>query len=220
MNDPTLKVNEIFFSIQGESTQAGRPCVFIRLTYCNLRCTYCDTEYAFYEGRDMTLTDIIREVRTHACRTVEVTGGEPLLQEPVFALMTRLCDDGFEVLLETGGSLDISRVDSRVRTIMDIKCPSSGMDRKNRLENLSLLRPQDEIKFVLGTRADYDWARHFIQTHQLAECTILFSPVFGMLEPVEIVDWILKDQLQASIPLLRFQLQMHKFIWSPETRGV
>lgn len=221
MNNSTLKINEIFYSIQGESTHAGKPCVFVRLTYCNLRCTYCDTAYAFFEGMDMTVSAIIEAVAAYGCRTVEVTGGEPLLQDGVFALMGRLADDGYEVLLETGGSLDISRIDQRVVTIMDIKCPSSGMAGKNRLENLGLLRKHDEIKFVVGDRDDYDWMKAFIGDHGLrGKNTILVSPVFDRLEPRELVEWILTDRLPSQIPSLRFQLQMHKFVWSPETRGV
>lgn len=221
MNRSTLKINEIFYSLQGESTHAGKPCVFVRLTYCNLRCTYCDTTYAFFEGMDMTVPAIMEAVAAYRCRTVEITGGEPLLQDGVLVLMSRLADDGYEVLLETGGSLDISGVDQRVVTIMDIKCPSSGMVEKNRLENLALLRQHDEIKFVVGDRDDYDWMKAFIGEHGLGEKnTILVSPVFDRLEPRELAEWILTDRLPSQVPNLRFQLQMHKFIWSPETRGV
>lgn len=220
--DNTLKINEIFFSIQGESSHAGKPCVFVRLTYCNLRCTYCDTEYAFYDGRDMLIDEIVKEVKKYNCRTVEVTGGEPLMQKPVHTLMTRLCDEGYEVLIETGGSLDISIIDPRVFKIMDLKCPSSNMMHKNRYENIPHLLPHDEVKFVIGTREDYEWAIEQIrQYHIQVKCgTILFSPVFGSIEPVEIVNWMLTDQLQKEIPNLRFQIQMHKMIWTPETRGV
>ncbi len=218
----TLKINEIFYSIQGESSHTGKPCVFVRLTYCNLRCTYCDTEYAFYEGRDRTLDEIISEVKDYHCGNVEVTGGEPLWQKPVFELMTRLCDEGFEVLLETGGSLDISPVDKRVFKIVDLKCPSSKMAHKNLYENLNLLLPQDELKFVIGTREDYDWAVDMLRRNPVHKKiqAVLLSPVFNKIEPLEIVEWMLADQLQRAIPNIRFQLQMHKFIWSPETRGV
>ena len=221
-SDPVLKINEIFFSIQGESSHAGKPCVFIRLTYCNLRCSYCDTEYAFHDGKDMPLDEILDEVKKYNCKTVEVTGGEPLMQKPVYTLMTSLCDEGFEVLIETGGSLDISTIDPRVFKIMDLKCPSSNMASKNRYENILHLLPHDEVKFVIGTREDYDWSVDTIRQYRVQEkCrTILFSPVFDRIEPVEIVNWMLDDSLQKEIPNLRFQIQMHKMIWAPETRGV
>ncbi len=212
----TLVVNEIFHSIQGESSHMGRPCVFIRLTYCNLRCTYCDTEYAFEEGNPMTIDGILRRVELYDCRLVEVTGGEPLFQEGVHELMTALCDRGYEVLLETGGSLDISRVDPRVRRIMDLKCPSSGMVKKNRPENIAHLVRTDEVKFVIGDRKDFDWAVQTIREHGLdRRCGVLMSVVFGVLEPVTLANWI----LEARIPV-RFQLQMHKYIWEPAMRGV
>jgi len=211
-----LKVNEIYYSVQGESTSAGLPCVFVRLTYCNLRCTYCDTEYAFYEGNDKSIDEIINEVRKFGCKLVEITGGEPLVQEECLPLMKRLCDEGFEVLLETGGSLPIEKVDKRVKIIMDLKCPSSGMLKKNLYENLDFLKKTDELKFVIGSREDYDWAKEIISKYSLIrKCLILFSVVFGELEPVTLVDWILEDKLDV-----RFQLQMHKFIWYPETKGV
>lgn len=220
--DNILKINEIFFSIQGESSHAGTPCVFVRLTYCNLRCTYCDTEYAFYEGKDMTMDEIMDEVKKYNCRTVEVTGGEPLMQQPVHTLIRRLCDEGFEVLIETGGSMDISMIDPRVIKIMDLKCPSSKMAHKNLYENIPYLLPHDEIKFVIGTREDYEWAVEQIRKFSLHAKvkTILFSPVFDSIEPVEIVNWMLADQIQQEIPNLRFQIQMHKMIWAPETKGV
>ena len=211
-----LKVNEIYFSVQGESTSAGLPCVFVRLTYCNLRCTYCDTEYAFYEGKDETIDEIVSEVKKFGCKLVEVTGGEPLFQEECLLLMKCLCDEGFEVMLETGGSLPIENVDKRVKIIMDLKCPSSGMLKKNLYENVSSLKKNDELKFVIGNREDYDWAKEIISKYSLGEiCSILFSVVFGDLEPVTIVNWILDDKLDV-----RFQLQMHKYIWHPEAKGV
>jgi 7-carboxy-7-deazaguanine synthase len=211
-----LVVNEIFHSIQGESTHMGRPCVFVRLTFCNLRCTYCDTEYAFYEGTPMQLEEIVEKVRAFGCRLVEITGGEPLAQEGVHDLMKVLCDEGYEVLLETGGSLDISAVDPRVRRIMDLKCPGSGMVKKNLYSNIDHLRETDEVKFVIGSREDFDWAFDTIARYDLVNrCPLLMSVVFGKLEPVTLAEWILESGVN-----LRFQLQMHKYIWEPETRGV
>ena len=211
-----LKVNEIYYSVQGESTSAGLPCVFIRLTYCNLRCTYCDTEYAFYEGKEKTVEEIIGEVKKFGCKLVEVTGGEPLFQEESFPLMKRLCDEGFDAMLETGGSLSIENVDERVKIIMDLKCPSSGMLKKNIYENVNYLKSSDELKFVIGNREDYDWAKGIIVKYDLmGKCSILFSVVYGELEPITLVNWILEDKLDV-----RFQLQMHKYIWHPETKGV
>ncbi len=211
-----LKVNEIYFSIQGESTKAGLPCVFVRLTYCNLRCTYCDTEYAFYEGKDLTIDEILSEVKKYDCNLVEVTGGEPLVQEESLELMKKLCDEGFEVLLETGGSLPIKNIDKRVMIIMDLKCPSSKMVKKNYYENINHIKNKDEIKFVIGTREDYEWTKVLINKYDLTgKCEILFSVVFGELEPLTLINWVLEDKLNV-----RFQLQMHKFIWSPETKGV
>ncbi len=211
-----LKVNEIYLSIQGESTQAGLPCVFVRLTYCNLRCTYCDTEYAFYEGKDYTIDQVIKEIGKYDCQLVEVTGGEPLVQEECKDLMNRLCNEGYVVMLETGGSLPVKDVDQRVMIIMDFKCPSSGMMKKNLYENINYIKPTDEIKFVVGNREDYEWSKEIIEKYNLSsKCNILFSVVFGELEPVTLVDWILEDKLNV-----RFQLQMHKFIWAPDTKGV
>lgn len=211
-----LKVNEIYFSIQGEGTKAGLPCVFIRLTYCNLRCTYCDTEYAFYEGKDMTTEQVLEEVKKYGCNLVEVTGGEPLIQKECIPLMTELCNLGYEVMIETGGSLPIKNIDPRVKVIMDLKCPSSKMTKKNHYDNISYLKDFDEVKFVIGTREDYEWSKQMIEQYQLdKKCIVLFSPVFGSIEPVNIVDWLLEDKLNV-----RFQLQMHKFIWDPATKGV
>src|SRR3990170_3560300 len=187
----TLVVNEIFHSIQGESAAAGLPCVFVRLTYCNIRCTYCDTEYAFYEGARTTIDDIIAAVRAYGCKRVEITGGEPLFQPEVNALMERLCDGGFEVMLETGGSLDIGGVDGRVRRIVDFKCPSSGMEKKNLWKNAEHLSDRDEVKFVIGDRDDYDWAKGKMDEYRLdVRCPILMSVVFGKLEPVTLSEWI------------------------------
>ena len=211
-----LVINEIFHSIQGESSHMGRPCVFVRLTYCNIRCSYCDTEYAFYEGKEMSIDEILETVRRYECKLVEVTGGEPLFQENVHELMKRLCNEGFEVLLETGGSLDISCVDARVKRIVDFKCPSSKMMKKNLWENVNNLKAGDEVKFVISNREDYDWAKEIIQKHQIEKrCPILMSVVFGELEPIQLAEWILEDKLNV-----RYQLQMHKYIWSPETKGV
>lgn len=211
-----LKVNEIFFSIQGESTHAGRPCVFVRLTGCNLRCTYCDTEYAFYEGREMSLDDILEQVQGYGCQWVEVTGGEPLMQAGVHDLMRRLIDEGYRVMLETGGSLDLGQVPPEVFKIVDFKTPSSGMESKNRWEIVGQLQPHDEIKFVVGDRPDFDWAVAKIQEHRLATGhTVLFSPTFGKLSPRDLANWVMQE-----LPEARLQLQLHKVIWSPDLRGV
>ena len=212
-----LKINEIYHSIQGESTSAGRPCVFVRLTYCNLRCTYCDTEYAFYEGEDMSVQRVINEIEKYGCKLVEITGGEPLVQaDECLELMNKLCKLGYEVMIETGGSLSIKDIDPRVKIIMDLKCPSSGMEKKNLYQNLMFLKPNDELKFVIGDRMDYEWTIDVLEKYNLqSKCIILFSVVFGKLEPVELINWILKDKLDV-----RFQLQMHKYIWHPETKGV
>ena len=211
-----LKVNEIFHSIQGESSRAGEPCVFIRLTGCNLRCSYCDTEYAFYEGSDKSIDEILNEVKIYNCNLVEVTGGEPLLQDECFELLNRLCALGFEVMLETGGSLPVDKVDDRVKIILDMKCPSSGMVKKNLYANLIWLKPADEVKFVIGSREDYEWSRTIVEEYGLAgKQTVLFSPVFEAVEPARLAEWILEDRLKV-----RFQLQMHKYIWDPNKRGV
>ena len=211
-----LKVNEIYFSVQGESSKAGLPCVFIRLTYCNLRCSYCDTGYAFYEGHDMSVEEILTEVEKYGCKLVELTGGEPLVQAESPNLMKRLCDLGYQVMLETGGSLPIKQIDKRVMIILDLKCPSSKMMKKNLYENLDYIKKADEIKFVIGTREDYEWTKEQITKYGLTDKTnILFSVVFGLLEPVKLVEWLLEDKLNV-----RFQLQMHKYIWEPTAKGV
>ena len=211
-----IKINEIYLSIQGESSKAGLPCVFVRLTYCNLRCTYCDTEYAFFEGKDLSIEEVVSEVKKYNCQLVEITGGEPLVQNESLLLMKSLADDGFEVMIETGGSLPIKEIDPRVMVIMDLKCPSSGMLKKNLYENIDCLKPTDEVKFVLGSKEDYDWAKQTIGNYRLTEKTaVLFSVVFEKLEPVKVVNWILEDNLSV-----RFQLQMHKFIWEPAAKGV
>ena len=211
-----LKVNEIYHSIQGESTNAGLPCVFIRLTGCNLRCTYCDTEYAFFEGKERSFDEIIEEVKQYNCKLVEVTGGEPLMQDESIELMKKLCDENFEVMLETAGNMPIKKVDKRVKIIMDFKCPSSGMMDKNLYGNVDHLKKDDEVKFVVGNREDYNWIKEIISKYDLQKkCTILASVVFGTLEPLTLINWILEDKLEV-----RFQLQMHKYIWHPETKGV
>jgi 7-carboxy-7-deazaguanine synthase len=211
-----LKVNEIYYSIQGESSYAGLPCVFIRLTYCNLRCSYCDTEYAFYEGSEMSVEAILNEVAKFKCSLVEVTGGEPLAQNECAILLTELCNHGYTVLLETGGSLPVKDLDKRVIIIMDLKTPSSGMMKKNLYENTDYPKSDDEVKFVIGSREDYEWSRELMNKFDLEnKCSVLFSVVFGKLTPFELVEWILKDNLKV-----RFQLQMHKFIWEPTAKGV
>ncbi len=211
-----LKINEIYYSIQGESSKAGLPCVFVRLTYCNLRCTYCDTEYAFYDGKDLSIDEIIEKINKFDCRLVEITGGEPLVQKESLELMKVFCDKGFTVMLETGGSLSIKEVDPRVKIIMDLKCPSSGMLKKNLYSNLDYLKSDDEVKFVIGSREDYVWTKDILEKYDIAsKCEVLFSVVFGKLEPVKLVEWILEDKLNV-----RFQLQMHKFIWEPTAKGV
>ncbi len=212
----TLKINEIFYSIQGESGLSGLPCVFIRLTYCNLRCTYCDTEYAFYEGRDMTIDEICSEVRKYDCNLVEITGGEPLVQENVHVLMSTLCNSGYRVMIETGGSLPIEKIDRRVKVIMDLKTPSSGMSEKNLYSNIDHLKPDDEIKFVIGSREDYEWSKEIISRYELpGKASVLMSPVFDEMQNIDLASWILNDNLNV-----RFQIQLHKYIWHPETRGV
>ena len=212
-----LTVNEIYQSVQGESTWAGLPCVFVRLTFCDLRCTYCDTEYAFYEGRKLDLPEIVEKVRAFGCPLVEVTGGEPLLQPNCVPLLSLLCEAGLTVLLETSGAHDISAVDPRVHRIMDLKTPSSGECARNLHANIAFLTPRDEVKFVIGSREDYEWAREKVRENDLAAKVnaVLFSPVFGKIAPADIVAWMLEDKVPA-----RFQLQMHKFIWEPRARGV
>lgn len=211
-----LKINEIFYSIQGESTSAGRRCVFVRLTYCNLRCTYCDTEYAFYEGSDRSIDSIVDEIKQYNCNLIEVTGGEPLMQEKSLELMKNLCDLNFEVMLETGGSLPIKEVDDRVKIIMDLKTPSSGMMKKNLYDNINFIKNSDEIKFVIGSREDYEWSKKIIEKYKLNDkCPILFSSVFDKIEPGKLSEWILEDKLDVI-----FQLQLHKYIWEPDKRGV
>jgi 7-carboxy-7-deazaguanine synthase len=212
-----LTVNEIFHSIQGESTHAGRPCVFVRLTACDLRCAWCDTPYAFHEGQKMTVDEVLSRVRAFGCEVVEVTGGEPLLQPDVYPLMQRLLEDGRTVMLETGGHRSVDRVPAAVIRIIDVKCPGSGESGKNHWPNLDHLRPADEVKFVIKDRADYDYARDVVARYDLiGHCgAVLFSPVHGELDPKQLAQWILADRLPV-----RLQLQVHKYIWGAQTRGV
>ena len=244
----TLVVNEIYLSLQGESTFAGLPCIFIRLTACDLRCSYCDTAYAFTEGKKKTLAEILKEVRRQAAPfhnfkfqisnfklpLVELTGGEPLLQKNSLPLMQSLCDGGFTVLIETSGAHDISKIDPRVRRIMDLKCPSSGEVLRNRMENIAHLKATDEVKFVIGTLEDYGWAKQQIAAHKLdAICPLLFSWVHPLapeqqskalkkvpagLTPISRKD--LAEKIIADALPVRFQIQQHKIIWPPEQRGV
>ena len=212
----SLKINEIYYSVQGESTHSGCPCIFIRLTYCNLRCSYCDTEYAFYDGKDMEIAHIISEIKRWDCNLVEVTGGEPLFQDECIDLLNELVNSNYEVMLETGGSLSISDVPKKVVKIVDFKCPSSGMVKKNLWSIVDDLQAHDEVKFVIGNREDFDWAKDRITEYSLDKiCTLLFSPTFGEIDPQQIVEWILAENLPV-----RMQLQMHKMIWSPEEKGV
>jgi 7-carboxy-7-deazaguanine synthase len=214
--DLTMRVTEIFHSIQGESTFAGQPCVFVRLTGCPLRCTWCDTEYAFYGGSEQSIEQILAAVDSYGCRLVEVTGGEPLAQSESFTLITRLCDRGFDVLIETSGAIDTAAVDMRAHVILDVKCPGSGMSDRMHWPNLARVTGKDEVKFVLADRSDYDWACHVLAQYELSgRCTVLMSPVFGSLEVRQLAEWILADRLPV-----RLQLQLHKLIWAPDMRGV
>ncbi len=211
-----LRVTEIFHSIQGESTFAGRPCVFVRLTGCPLRCTWCDTKYAFYGGTEQSIDDVLAKVHEYGCRLVEVTGGEPLAQPNAASLLCRLCDEGFIVLLETSGAVDTATVDPPVHIILDVKCPGSGMMEQMHWSNVERLRPKDEAKFVIHDRSDYEWSKEIVMRYGLIDrCPVLFSPVFGTLDPRQLVEWVLADRLP-----IRFQLQMHKHIWAPDMRGV
>jgi 7-carboxy-7-deazaguanine synthase len=212
-----IKITEIYASIQGESTWAGLPCTFVRTTGCNLRCSWCDSEYSFYGGTWMSVDEILTRVGELAPKLVELTGGEPLLQPAVPVLAKRLQERGYTVLVETSGERPIDVLPDGVIRIMDLKCPGSGEAHRNRFENIAQLKKSDEVKFVLASRADYEWARQQVLDHNLAArvSAVLFSVAFGKVEPVDVVDWILADKLPV-----RFQLQMHKFIWAPETKGV
>ena len=212
-----LTINEIFLSIQGESTFAGRPCLFVRLTACDLRCSWCDTPHAFYEGRRMTLGDVLAEVDRFGCSLVEITGGEPLLQEEVYPLMDALVERGSTVLLETGGHRDASGVNPCVHRILDVKCPGSGESDRNWWSNLDRLRSIDEVKFVILDRADYEWARAVVVERGLERLcgAVLFSPVHGVLDLKALAEWVLADRLPV-----RVQVQLHKYIWGADARGV
>jgi 7-carboxy-7-deazaguanine synthase len=213
----TLLVNEIFYSIQGESIHSGRPCIFVRLTGCNLRCSYCDTRYAYEQGVDMEITEIINRIDAYPCRLVEITGGEPLLQSQTPILIHRLLENGYEVMLETNGSLDISRVDGRCIKIVDIKCPTSGESNKNDLGNLKRLGSKDQVKFVIGDRSDYEYAKVTMGSisPDFPEEQILFSPVSERIPPSRLAEWILEDNLNV-----RLHLQLHNIIWPDKKRGV
>jgi 7-carboxy-7-deazaguanine synthase len=212
-----LTINEIFYSIQGESTYAGKPCVFVRLTGCDLRCSWCDTPYAFSEGQKMSIDAVLQQVDRYGSPLVEVTGGEPLLQEDVYPLMERLLESGRTVLLETGGQIDVSRVPLAVIKVMDVKCPASGESHKNEWGNIDRLGSRDQVKFVIKDRGDYDFARDLVVRHSLDRrcAAVLFSPVHDVLEPRTLSEWILEDRLPV-----RLQLQIHKHIWGANVRGV
>jgi len=212
-----LTINEIFHSIQGESTHTGRPCVFVRLTACDLRCSWCDTPYAFTEGQKMSISDVVERVEGYGCDLVEITGGEPLLQSDVYPLMEQLLTLGKTVMVETGGHRSIKDVPTDVIRIVDVKCPGSGESEKNHWENLDLLAPHDEVKFVIRDRDDYDYAKDIVARYNLLDRTaaVLFSPVHGVLAARDLAAWILEDRLPV-----RLQLQAHKYIWDAETRGV
>jgi len=212
----SLKINEIYHSIQGESSYSGLPCVFVRLTYCNLRCSYCDTEYAFYEGKDMSIKQIIKKINSYKCNLVEITGGEPLLQKNCIKLINELEKNNKKVLIETGGSLSIQNISKKTHIILDLKCPSSNMENKNLWENLDYIKKTDEIKFVVGNKVDYEWTKNIIKKYDLEnKCHLLISPVYDKIDNEKIINWILKDNLK-----IRFQIQLHKEIWDKDKKGV
>lgn len=211
-----LRVTEIYKSIQGEGSHAGYPCVFVRLTGCNLRCTWCDTEYGYNGGSDMTIDEVLNKVSELKCNLVEITGGEPLLQEQTPELTRTLLSNGYKVLLETAGSIEISSISEEVIRIVDMKCPASGMTDKNLYKNLDLVTDKDEVKFVIKDKADFEWAAELISKHELDKKTnILFSPVFGDMNEEQLAEWVLESGIQA-----RFQVQLHKIIWGPDRTGV
>lgn len=210
-----LRVTEIFYSVQGESSFAGLPCVFVRLTGCNLRCRWCDSEYTFTGGEKVELDDVLAKVASYGCKAVEVTGGEPLAQKESFDLIRALCDEGYKVLIETSGSIDVSNVDARAQLILDIKCPGSGESDRNLWSNLDRIGARDEIKFVIADRTDYLWARNLIRARGLERFAILLSPVWGELELQPLAEWMLADRLNA-----RLQTQLHKHVWGPDAHGV
>ena len=211
-----IKINEIYKSIQGESSFSGLPCIFIRFTYCNLRCSYCDTEYAFYEGKIKTIKQIIKKVDSLNCHLVEITGGEPLLQDGCVKLIKELEKNNYKILLETGGALSIKDIPSKTHIVLDIKCPSSEMQNKNYWKNMDYIKKSDEVKFVIGNKIDYNWSKKIISEYDLTKkCSILMSPVYNKIQPKKIVSWILEDNLKV-----RFQIQIHKEIWEKDTKGV
>ena len=213
-----LRVTEIFRSIQGESTHAGRPCTFVRLTGCPMRCVWCDSEYTFSGGDHVPLDQVMQQVRDFGCQLVEVTGGEPLAQREALELIKRLCDRNYEVLIETGGYVSTADVDERAKIILDVKCPASGEADRNHWPNLALLRPdRDEVKFVIADRADWDFARHIIQDHDLESRTraVLISPAWDQIDLKQLANWIAESGMKV-----RMQLQMHKYVWGPDARGV
>lgn len=212
VNNQRLRITEIFYSLQGESKSVGCPTVFIRLTGCPLRCHYCDTSYAFTGGKWLEFDEILQQVKQYKTRYITVTGGEPLAQKACKDLLKLLCDEDYRVSLETSGALDISEVDSRVIRVMDIKTPSSGEQEKNLLSNIQHLNQQDEVKFVICNRVDYDWSKELLKEHELLQkCDVLFSPVHGDVSATDLADWILEDQLPV-----RFQVQLHKYLWNDE----
>lgn len=211
-----LKVNEIFYSIQGESTFSGLPCIFIRLTYCNLRCTWCDSEYTFENGNDMTIDAIITEIQKYNCKLVEVTGGEPLMQKECIDLLEKLESEKYQILLETGGSLPVNKVPKSVVKIIDFKCPGSGMAKKNLWSILNDIQSTDEIKFVIKDKADFVWAEQKVMKYKLDKTNpVIFSPVFNELKYEQLAEWVKDSKLK-----IRMQIQLHKHIWSPEMIGV
>ena len=211
-----LKVNEIFYSIQGESTFSGLPCIFIRLTYCNLRCTWCDSEYTFENGKDMTIDEIFTEIQKYNCKLVEVTGGEPLMQKECIDLLEKLESEKYQILLETGGSLPVNKVPKSVVKIIDFKCPGSGMAKKNLWSILNDIQSTDEIKFVIKDKADFVWAEQKVIKYKLDKTNpVIFSPVFNELKYEQLAEWVKDSKLK-----IRMQIQLHKHIWSPEMIGV
>jgi len=211
-----LRITEIYLSVQGESTHVGKPCVFVRLTGCNLRCVWCDSAFTFSGGAWQGLDQVVEQAHGFGVRTIEITGGEPLLQPAVMPLMERLLALGHDVLLETGGSLSIATVPEPVKVILDLKAPDSGEVERNLWENVALLRPHHEVKLVLASRRDYEWARDVIRDRALpSRCTVLLSPAWGLLDPKQLVEWMLEDRVDA-----RLQLQLHKVVWDPSARGV
>ena len=211
-----MKINEIYYSIQGESSFSGLPCVFVRFTYCNLRCSYCDTEYAFYEGKDMKISEITKKINSYDCNLVEITGGEPLMQKGCIELIKELEKINKTVLIETGGSLPINKISKKTHVILDLKCPSSNMEDRNLLDNIKYLKKIDEVKFIIGDSKDYKWSKGIIKKYNLNKrCSILFSPLYGKIKPKVIVKWMLEDNIDA-----RFQIQLHKEIWDKDKRSV